>query len=424
VKRLFVMLAVGLLILAVSCDTLNIGHNQFPVRLTASVSHPATMNGGASADWTVSWVGGTGPFSVTLNLGAQADPTTWSASGLGGTSYTHTYTMVNPSLTADAPGHYTATVGDSLGSSATTQGDYTVGPTLNQPPTITGTYDAATKTITATVADADGDPVTVASTATGTITVSPPSDTTAPYVFSVSADLVAGGSGTVTLTADDGINTPLPSWTSATIDIAPVVPDADTIYAVPTKGAVAVDEEDTIVILTGVPAHAFKYMNGVGVTFQGAVQVVATIDRFDPTAGGYYVPGSLNVGAVGGSAWPGPPEAPDGIWATLGTTSFIPAPDDLVNRATDITGGRVRLDLNVTPLDGTESTTASGVLCNFGLKFGAAGTYTLGFQELSVVKRTYYSDNASVEYFWGHYQADETGLLGAGITIGNEITVS
>jgi len=418
VKRLFVMLAVGLLILAVSCDTLNIGTSKFPVRLTASVSHPLTMNGGANADWTVSWVGGTGPFSVTLNLGAQGNPTTWTAAGLGGTSYTHTFTMVNPSLTDNAPGHYTATVGDSLGASASAQGDYTVGPTLNQPPTIIGTYDAATKTITATVSDADGDPVTVTATAAGTITVTPASDTTAPYTFTVSADLIAGGSGTVTLEADDGFATPpLPSWTSATIDIPPIVLAADTIYAIPSKSAVAVDEEDTIAVMMGVPAHAFKYMNGVGVTFQGAVQVVAGVDRFDPTAGGYYVVNSLNVGIPGGAG-------ADGVWTVLGTTSFIPAPDDLVNRATDITGGRVRLDLNVTPLDGAESTTVSGALCNFGLKFGTAGTYTLGFQELSVVKRTYYSDNASTEYFWGNYQADETGALGAGVTIGNEITVS
>jgi len=429
----FVMLALGLGILLAGCKTLNVGTDSSPLRPPRILSVVFTplhglpfIYGGEEFSVTVTWDYGVAPYEITINMGAHAMPMTWSESGVV-SPYSHTFTGVIP-YTADRMWDtYALTVRDSIGNVGAQTGVYilTIGDHWS-PPTITGTYDAATKTITAMVSDPDGDQVWVCSTASGTIAVSPAIIAAAPYVFSVTAvDIIAGGSGTVTLTADDGSGwNPLPSWTSATITIAAPVLAPDTIFAIPAEATAGADEEVTITIATGFPAHPFKYLNGVGVTFQGAVVKVAGVDRFDPTAGGYYMPNSLNVGAPGGSAWPGPPEAPDGIWADLGTTFIIPAPDDLVNRTTDIGGGRVRLDLNLSPLDGTESTTVSGVLCNFGLMFGAAGTYTLGFQEFSVVKRTYYSDSASTEYFWSHYQADETGALAPGETISNEITVS
>ena len=96
-----------------------------------------------------------------------------------------------------------------------------------------------------------------------------------------------------------------------------------------------------------------------------------------------------------------------------------------MNRGTDIGGGRVRLDFNVTPLDGTQSNSTSGALFNFGLNFGVAGTYTLGFEEFNVVKRTYYSDAGATEYNWGTLMADATGTLNAAVTgVNNAIVVN
>jgi hypothetical protein len=69
----------------------------------------------------------------------------------------------------------------------------------------------------------------------------------------------------------------------------------------------------------------------------------------------------------------------------------------------------VRIDFNVTPVGGSE-TTDGGALFNFGLQFDHAGTYTLGFEEFHDVKRTYYSDGASNEYFWDDISNSYPGM--------------
>lgn len=417
-KKLFVMVALGLLVLAASCDTKNIGNTPFPTRgPIVTVSVPAGMNGGADAVWTVTWVSGTAPFTITMNMGGGATPNTFTQAGVT-SPFTHTFTMVNPSLTDNATYNYTVTVTDGQGLGRDWTGSYTVGPTLNQPPTVSATYAAGV--VTATVGDPDGDALTVTSAATGTLTVAPASqNATAPYAaltFSVSADLLAGGTGDVTITVDDSHNAPV-SDTVAGITIAGFTPAADTLYAIPTANASSVGTPVTVVILTGNTANNFLYMNGVGVTVQGAVDAA---NAFIQASGAYYEANSFNVGAPGGAR-----DASDGIWAALGSTSFILAPDNLMNRGTDIGGGRVRLDFNVTPLDGTQSNSTSGALFNFGLNFGVAGTYTLGFEEFNVVKRTYYSDAGATEYNWGTLMADATGALNAAVTgVNNAIVVN
>ena len=60
---------------------------------------------------------------------------------------------------------------------------------------------------------------------------------------------------------------------------------------------------------------------------------------------------------------------------------------------------------------------STDMLFNFGMSFSAAGTYTLGFLEFQDVKRTYYSDNAAVEYNW----ADITNVIDE---VPNTITVN
>lgn len=69
--------------------------------------------------------------------------------------------------------------------------------------------------------------------------------------------------------------------------------------------------------------------------------------------------------------------------------------------ATDIGGGRERWDFNCTPIGGSDQTAASGPLFNFTFTFGNAGVKHFGFQQFDGVKRTYYSDAASNEYYWG-----------------------
>lgn len=427
-KKLFVMVALGVLILAASCDTKNIGGTPLPLRgPIVTVNVPAGMNGGVNATWTVTWVGGTAPFTITMNMGGGANPNTWTEAGVT-SPFTHTFTMVNPSMTDSANYTYTITVRDAQNLGRDWTGTYTVGPTLNVEATITAVYDNVTHVITATIGDTDGDPVAITAAATGNITVTPlTANVTAPYpattTFTVAGtDLFANSAGEVILTATDGLvgHTGATATISA-ISIAPPVLNPDTLYAIPMANAAAVGTPVTVVIATGAPANNFLYLNGIGVTVQG---VVDGANHFVDASGASYVPSSFDVGVPDATADAGGANPVDGVWSTLGTTSFIMAPDNLVDRGTDIGGGRVRIDFNLTPLDGAQSNTISGALFNFGMSFGVAGTYTLGFQQFAVVKRTYFSDAGAVEYFWGTLMADETGALAGGITINNAIVVN
>jgi len=77
---------------------------------------------------------------------------------------------------------------------------------------------------------------------------------------------------------------------------------------------------------------------------------------------------------------------------------------------TDLGGGVTGIDFNATPVGGSDRTTDEGALFNFGATF-AAGHNTLGFQDVSGVSRTYYTDsNAAPDRFWGDITNSHAGI--------------
>ena len=96
VKRLLVLVAAMVLVLAVSCDTKNIGTGGGPTRGPVPVvTVPAGMNGAADANWTVTWVGGTAPYTIAMAMGGGT--TADVPAGTAAVSpFAQTFTMVNP----------------------------------------------------------------------------------------------------------------------------------------------------------------------------------------------------------------------------------------------------------------------------------------------------------------------------------------
>lgn len=167
---------------------------------------------------------------------------------------------------------------------------------------------------------------------------------------------------------------------------------ADTLYAIPQQTSVAVGEAVRIVVATGVPANSFHYMNGVRVTFGAG----------EPN----YVPGSYNVGAIGGAA-----DFPDGIWALVGPGAFLLPTDYMLSfNNYDSASNSWAMDFNVTPIGGQEVNDAEGELFNFEVTFAQAGTVHLGFSQFKDVKRTYYSDSRSQEYSWSSIGNNNAGV--------------
>jgi len=173
-------------------------------------------------------------------------------------------------------------------------------------------------------------------------------------------------------------------------------PPADTLIATPLDGSVAISEPVTIIVFTTVPANAFQYMNGVGVTIENDAELVAQ---------------SFNVGVPGGYKYDA-----DGFWASMDPGGGFLLQQDLF-QSTNIGDGRERWDFYLSPICGSDQTTAEGALFNFQFEFSQPGVKTLGFQEeTGVVKRTYYSDSEANEYFWGDISND-------GSVAGNSILV-
>ena len=386
-KKLFVLVAVALLIAAVSCDTKNVGGN-LPTwgPIITGVNFPAAMNGAADATWTVSFTSGTAPYTISMNLGGGA--TNNVPAGTPAVSpFTQVFTMVNASTTDNATYTYTVTVTDSRGFSGTATGSFTVGPMLNQAPVIdSAIYTEGTRTLAVTVSDPDdGETLTVniagvdapisvdaaskAAAATGPLV--------ANFVFS-SSDPFADASDSVDVTVNDGDADS--AVTAVTITVPGIVLAADTLYAIPLNTSVATGENCLVVVATGDPANPFQYVNGVGLT------IASDADKTD----------SFNIGVPGGGAGD-----VDGFWTTMNPGGGFLLPPFNFIVATDIGGGLERWDFNVTPIGGADVAAGEGALFNFTFTFGSAGTKTFGFQEVSGVKRTYYSDGASTEYFWG-----------------------
>jgi hypothetical protein len=418
---------------ASGCDTKNVGTLGPSSQPHLEVTLPAAIYGGEDATWTVAWGGGIGPYTVEfLSMGGGANPNAFT--GTANTSpYSHVFTMVNPSLTAVANYTYSIKVTSANGLVATATGAYTVGATRNQQCAITSATLGAGGVISVVVTDPNNDPITVTAAvgATDTITVAPATrNATTPYpatvTFTVSpVSVIDGGSGTVHITATDGITGHTPDTADVTVPAIAGIPlNADTLYVLPLASTAAVGEPVTITVAMGTPANKFLYMNAVGVTFQGAVDGTGALQA----TGGQYVAKSFDVGAPDDT--PDNPSADpvDGVWSTLGLTSpdvFLFGGDSFVARSTDIGGGRVRMDFNVTPVvpPSTEGK-PSGALFNFKLAFGAAGTYTLGLQQFETVDRCFYSGGTTVTHTWGHLMADAAGILDPSVVgINNTIVV-
>jgi hypothetical protein len=150
----------------------------------------------------------------------------------------------------------------------------------------------------------------------------------------------------------------------------------------------------TVVVATGVPANPFQYLTGCRLC-------APTESNMD------YVAGTFNVGAPGGAV-----TGIDGFWTAMNPTGTPPFlnPSDFLARS-DTGDGRWGIDVNVTPVGGSEVTNASGALFNIGVSFGAAGTWPLTFQQTETVNRTYYQDaNQTPDYFWSDISNDHPGI--------------
>jgi hypothetical protein len=391
VKKLFVLVAAVALILAASCDTKNIGTDPGPSKgpVIASVTFaPAQADrlGGVTGTVTVAWASGTGPYTISMDFGGGATPNV--PAGTPATSpYTANVTYVN-GTDADVTYNYSVVVTDSVPQSGSNSGTFVVGPTGNTPPTIDNVAYAG-GVLTVDVSDADGDDVTVTVTEPAGLMADATSKVaaggTATFNWSAS-DIIAGGSGSTDITADDGNGGT--DTDSATITIDPInIPDG-ALAAVPAMTAATTADVVTVVVISGAFSNPFQYMNGAGVTVN---------------SGAAFEDGTLNVGVPGGGQMD-----PDGVWTAVDPDSFL-LPNDFMIQENDIGGGMVRIDFNVTPIGGSETSTG-GALFNFGLNFGSAGTYDLGFQEFQDVKRTYYSDGASTEYNWDDISNNYTGV--------------
>jgi len=424
VRKLFVLLGLGLIVLASSCETLNIGPGgHIPERfsLLGVTLSPAEPTGGYLAGTTVTatitFQGVTAPFNFTLAFpNGGATPATQTVAGANGTA-TATFTIDSFLLVDDADGKdiaFTVTGTDGAGSSGSVNGTFHVKGIPNQAPTITTAFNAADCSVTATVSDADaGDNVTITATTVPAALTTPDPQTvaggngTATFTFGA-AYLLAGGSGTVTFTASD---TQASATSDVTVTCDPIVLAADTIYAIPLQTTINAGDRVRIVVATGDPASPFQYLTGTRVTISdtaGALYVGGDA-AFGGTAD---IPGSFNTGAVGGTGV-------DGFWTAMNPSGFLAAPDNFIRRS-DAGGGLHGFDFNVTPLGGSDVTTGSGELFNFELEIPNAGVYQLGFQDVNLVSRTYYQDgNQAPDYFWSDFSNDH-----AADGVPNTITVN
>jgi hypothetical protein len=382
--------AAALLLLA-GCiaDTKNVGYDYHdPHPPTCIVSIPVDMAGGEEATWTVTWFGGLEPITISMDMGGGTTENVQFGEPVY-SPYTHTFTMLNDSRDDSVRYNYTvALMMADYGSAGTCTGTYTVGPIPNNNPSIDDiTWENGILTVYAS--DPEGDDMWATITEPAGLSAD---DTTIPVVDGValfpikSGDIIAGGSGVTIITVEDergGIAT-----AEFDITIDPIVIPDGALAVVPVMPSAMTDDVVTVMVISGTFSHPFQYMNGVGVTVN---------------AGAAYEDGTYNVGVPGGGQMD-----IDGIWTSFAPDAFL-LPNDFMIQENDIGGGLVRIDFNVTPIGGSD-TTNGGALFNFGLSFNNAGTYKLGFEAFHDVKRTYYSDGASTEYNWDDISNDYPGV--------------
>jgi len=378
-----------LLITLTGCDTLNVGPGPKPADwgnmwVNMTITPATSFNEGEAATATVTWVSGTSPHTIAIDVGT--DQNVPAGTETGASPFTWDFTLVEGSQFT-----WTVTLTDATGNSNTMNGTYgPVGPPLNDRPEITNVAVAG-GVVTVTVSDTEGDDVTVSVTDITGLYVPQNSvvvtggNGDAVFTFTAS-DPMVGGSGTPTITAWDARheNDPVTDTATIAIDFPGWLPAEGQIIAHAMAGAVSVGDTVTVLVLAGdFPAGAaFAYMNGVAVTV---------------TDGGNYVDDTFNVGSIGGSQ-----KDVDGIWADMAPapqTFFVP--ENFMMKAVDLAADSSLdfMGFNVTPI-GAGEVYDGGDLFNFGIAFDAPGTYQLGFLEFQDVKRTYYSDLSATEFNW------------------------
>jgi hypothetical protein len=339
--------------------------------------------------------GASGPYNVVWDFGGGATPNRVEVDGENGatTSVTvvmgsiGTYTgsviatdVYNPSLIA-GPFMFTYTVQPFLP------------PDPNDLPRIdNATFEAAAHRLVIAFSDPDADEDELrveVTTLPPELRVLPLSHTIGNHgtaLFDMAFDLSGGSppaSVVVGFTVRDSKDWASPETTLA-VPLPLPPPGVDTLLATPLSETVAVGEPVTVLVLTSVPANAFQYLVGAGLTVES-----------DAT----YVLESFNVGEVGGAEGDA-----DGIWAAMNggagpSSGFFLAPDQFI-QSTEIDNGLERWDFNITPLGGNDLTASAGALFNVQFTFSTPGLKHFGFEQQDRVKRTYYADFAS-EYFWG-----------------------
>ena len=214
-------------------------------------------------------------------------------------------------------------------------------------------------------------------------------------------DPVYGGGGLCFIRAEDSLGQT--KQTDEYILYKGMQLNDDTLYAIPLKHVVKVDEPVTIMVATGATAHSFQYMLGVGVVLDDD---------------GFLRETSLNYGAIGGEKTDA-----DGVWSSITVNGgFAMGPDTLLIPGQDPEGtlppGTNRWGLSVSPLQiGVDPTkmdapSVKGALINFQVTYSTPGKKYVGFQQVNGVNRTYYSNATDLtDRFWSVLMADETGTL-------------
>ncbi len=332
--------------------------------------------------------------TVTEPAGLTADVTTRTVTGGDGNAI-----FV---WTGSGSGDTTITADDNVNDPVTTTQTINIG--ANDAPVI-GAVTYLDGVLTVPVTDPENDAVTVSVTQPAGFFVHQASVSIDPApgsaVFTWTAeDIVLGATGETTITATDGINTPVTTTQALTLAALGGSYNADTLYAVPLVTTTTVGTEVTIVVLTGAPAHELAFASSIGFTVENA---------------GSYVADSFNIGAPGGAR-----TDTDGFWALMGPPvpgngAYLDLGDAIIpGAAKDIGGGLHRYDFGVvtqgpfTP----DATLPSGAaaLCNFKISFSAAGTYHLGFQlNDGSFDVTYYADQTGGNVFhWGALDSTAT----------------
>lgn len=335
-------------------------------------------------------------ISVTEPGGLDADKTSEVIKGPGPVRSVFTWTAVN--TLSGGSGNSVVSVSDSHGGLDEFSVPISI-PGTNRPPSIntslTG-YDAATRILNIAVTDPDqNDRITVKISKPQGLcpdrtekNASISNSTENIKFYWAPEDILTGGKGYTGIQVTDQIGAA--AFFTAEVTISGFSLEADSLYAVPVEIHTTTEDPVTIIVATGYPLNSFHTMKNVRLT-------VNKDARINPV--------SFNAGSPGGE-----PIDIDGFWAVMnpGSPFYIP-PSGFINE-TNLVDYRIGLDFTLAPVNGDDVTNAQGMLFNFKMTFLKPGVYTLGFQTYFGEKRTFYTDKAGHEYFWGKNYNSYSGV--------------